>query len=107
MPGSAGQTGTGGRFFIKVVIKIDKDSVAIITGANSGIGKAISLELAKLGAVVVMLCRNKTRGAEALKEVRSISGNTTVDLMLCDLGSLQSIEGFCLEFNKSINDLTC
>ncbi len=79
--------------------------MVIITGANSGIGKAISLELAKLGAVVVMLCRNKARGEEALEEVRSISGNKSVDLMLFDLGSLQSIEGFCLEFKKKYQRL--
>ena len=39
-----------------------KDKICIITGANSGIGKATALGLAKMNATVVMLCRNKEAG---------------------------------------------
>lgn len=84
---------------------MDKNSVFIVTGANSGMGKAISTELAKSGAVVVMLCRSKTRGEEAVNEVRALSGNNSVEMMLCDLGSLKSIENFCTEFKKKYHRL--
>ena len=84
---------------------IDKNSVVIITGANSGIGKATSLELAKTGATVVMACRSKDRGEEAVEEVRAQSGNDSVRLMLCDLGSLKSIEEFCSQFRKEFSRL--
>ena len=40
--------------------------VAIVTGANSGLGKASALALAQMGASVVMLCRNRQRGEAAL-----------------------------------------
>jgi NAD(P)-dependent dehydrogenase (short-subunit alcohol dehydrogenase family) len=84
---------------------MDKNSVAVVTGANSGMGKATSIELARIGARVVMLCRSKARGEEALSEVRALSGNNSVELMLCDLGSQKSIEGFCGEFKKKYNRL--
>jgi len=79
---------------------MDNNSVVIVTGANSGMGKAISIEIAKTGATVVMLCRSKIRGESALMEVQTLSGNNAVKLMLCDLGSRKSIEDFCSEFKR-------
>jgi len=66
-----------------------EDKVCIITGANSGIGKIIAIEIAKKGYHTVMICRNKERGDAARKEVINLSGNLNVELMLADL-SLQS-----------------
>ncbi len=59
----------------------------IVTGANSGIGKAASIQLAKLGARVVMMCRNAERGEQALQDVRSASKNDNLDLILVDMSS--------------------
>jgi NAD(P)-dependent dehydrogenase (short-subunit alcohol dehydrogenase family) len=84
---------------------MDKKSIAIVTGANSGMGKVASLEIAKTGANVVMLCRSRERGEKAVNEVRAISGNDSVELMLCDLGSRKSIEEFCSEFKKRYSRL--
>lgn len=84
---------------------MDKNSVVVITGANSGIGKATALALAKTGATVVMLSRSQVRGEEALGDVREKSGSDSVHLMLCDLASLRSIEDFCLEFRKGFKRL--
>lgn len=39
-----------------------KDKVIVITGANSGIGKAASIQLARLGAMVILACRANERG---------------------------------------------
>jgi NAD(P)-dependent dehydrogenase (short-subunit alcohol dehydrogenase family) len=63
----------------------------MITGASSGIGKATALGLAKMGATVVMVCRNRGRGEAAMAETRAESGNQAVDLMLADLSSQASI----------------
>jgi NAD(P)-dependent dehydrogenase (short-subunit alcohol dehydrogenase family) len=49
--------------------------VCLITGANSGIGKATALGLARMGATVVMVCRDRVRGAEAQQEIKVQSGN--------------------------------
>lgn len=65
-----------------------KDKIVLITGANTGMGKITALELAKMGAQIVMVCRNKATGEAAQKEIRSKSKNQQVDLFICDL-SLQ------------------
>lgn len=70
----------------------------IITGANSGIGKAASIQLAKLGAQVVMLCRNKERGEQALQDVRLASKNGHVELILVDMSSQTSVRNAVNEF---------
>lgn len=82
-----------------------KNKVVVITGANSGIGKATSIELARMGATVVMVCRSKERGEEALKLVREKSGSNKVDLMFCDLASLKNIRNFCKGFLCKYNRL--
>jgi len=70
----------------------------IITGANSGIGKAAAIQLVRLGATVVMACRSAERGAQALEEVRKASSSDKVDLMLVDLASQASVRQFAAEF---------
>jgi len=65
--------------------------VCIVTGANSGIGKATALGLAQKGATVIMVCRNQVRGEVALNEIKEKSGNEVIDLMLADLTSQESI----------------
>ena len=66
---------------------MDNSRIAIVTGANSGMGKATSIALAKTGAVVVMFCRSRERGEEAVAQVRAASGSSSVELMHCDLAS--------------------
>ena len=61
--------------------------VCIVTGANSGIGKATALGLAQMGATVVMVCRNQGKGEKAQLEIKEKSGNDAIDLMLADLSS--------------------
>ncbi len=82
-----------------------EDKICIITGANSGIGKATTLGLAKMNAVVVMLCRSKEAGEEAQKEIIGESGNNRVDLFLCDLSSQEQIRRVVDEFNQKYKTL--
>lgn len=65
--------------------------VCLITGANRGLGKATSTGLARLGATVLMLCRDRARGEQALESVRRDSGNEDVRLVVADLASFASI----------------
>jgi NAD(P)-dependent dehydrogenase (short-subunit alcohol dehydrogenase family) len=65
--------------------------VCIVTGANSGIGRATALGLAQMGATIVMVCRNQIKGEEAQHEIKEKSGNDAIDLMLADLASQESI----------------
>ena len=65
--------------------------VAIVTGANGVIGKAIAAGVAKAGFAVVMVCRDEKRAEGALKEVRRGSGNSDVRTELADLSRRESV----------------
>src|SRR5690242_9086482 len=75
--------------------------VCIVTGANSGIGKVTALELARMGARVVMVCRDRARGEAALAEIKQKSGNHQVELMLCDLSSQADTRRFADEYKAT------
>jgi NAD(P)-dependent dehydrogenase (short-subunit alcohol dehydrogenase family) len=75
----------------------------IITGANSGIGKAAAIQLAQLRANVIMACRSMDRGQKALEDVHKASSSDTVELMRVDMSSQKSIHEFADEF-KSAHD---
>ncbi|WP_433751803.1 SDR family oxidoreductase [Paenibacillus amylolyticus] len=76
------------------------NQTAIVTGANSGMGLATTIELARQGYRVIMACRSEKRGQEALQEAVRQSGSSTIELMLCDLGSLESIRQFARTFRE-------
>lgn len=77
----------------------------IITGANSGIGKAAAIQLARLNANVVLACRSRERGTAALHDVQQAAGNGQVELMQVDLASQASIRQFASEFKQRHNRL--
>jgi retinol dehydrogenase 14 len=81
------------------------EKVMLITGANSGMGKATAASLADTGARVVMLCRDKTRGEAALLEVLKQNETRKIDLMLCNLADMKDIRRFTEEFKKKYNRL--
>ncbi len=72
--------------------------VCLVTGGNSGIGKATALGLAKLGASVVIVSRDRAKGEAAVAEIRSKSGNQHVELLVADLSSLQSVRELARDF---------
>ena len=55
-----------------------KGKICLITGANSGIGKATAIGLAKLGATIIMACRNQERGERAFKDIKRNSNNKSL-----------------------------
>jgi len=68
--------------------------ICVVTGANAGIGRAVALGLSKMGATVIMLCRDQDRGSKALEEIKKSSGNESLYLFLADLSSKVSIRKF-------------
>ena len=68
------------------------DKTVLVTGANSGIGYETALGLAAMGARVGMVCRNRAKGEAAQGAIKSLAGNTAVDLFIADLGSQAEIE---------------
>lgn len=79
--------------------------VCLVTGGNSGIGKATSLGLAKLGGTIVIVCRNKAGGENAQSEIRTRSGSQSIDLMVADMSSLRSVRQLVDEFKQSYQRL--
>ena len=51
------------------------DKICLVTGGNSGIGKSVALGLAKMGATVVVVSRNKEKGQTAVTDIIAKSGN--------------------------------
>ena len=82
-----------------------KDKIVIVTGANSGIGKAACIQIAKCGAMVVMACRSRERGAQALVDVREESNSPRVYLMQVDMSLQESIRQFARTFLERYGEL--
>lgn len=61
------------------------NKVCVVTGANSGIGKETVRILARRGAYVVMICRNRERAIRAKEEIVSETGHEKIEVMLADL----------------------
>ena len=78
--------------------------IALVTGANSGMGKATVAALADKGYHVVMLCRSAERGQAAYNDLIQ-TGERSLELMLCDLGSLQSVRAFADTFSAKYDHL--
>jgi NAD(P)-dependent dehydrogenase (short-subunit alcohol dehydrogenase family) len=74
--------------------------VAVVTGANSGLGLATARELARAGAHVVMACRDTGKGASAADEVRTAVATAELDVAALDLGSLASVREFAEHFRS-------
>ncbi|KAK3261461.1 hypothetical protein CYMTET_29630, partial [Cymbomonas tetramitiformis] len=70
------------------------NKLAVVTGANCGIGKVIATELARHQAHVVMACRSQARSEPICEEIRASTGNCDVEFRELDLTSLNSIKNF-------------
>ncbi len=72
--------------------------VCIVTGASTGIGRVTALELARQGAHVVLVCRNREKGESAIAEIQEKTGSTKTELLLCDMSSQKDIRRAAAEF---------
>jgi NAD(P)-dependent dehydrogenase (short-subunit alcohol dehydrogenase family) len=70
----------------------------MITGASSGIGRATAMALARMGATLVLVCRDGSRGEETVAAIAAETGNRDVTLMLADLSSQREIRRLAAEF---------
>jgi NAD(P)-dependent dehydrogenase (short-subunit alcohol dehydrogenase family) len=68
-----------------------RGKIALITGANSGIGFVTAVELAKMGVRVLMVCRDSERGAHARAAVAKVATGAPPELLLADMSSQKAI----------------
>ena len=77
----------------------------IITGANSGIGKAAAMKFAAEGHCLIMACRNLEKSAESFEEIVRMTQNKNVHLIELDISSFESIRSFTCTFISRFNQL--
>ncbi|MEQ8675564.1 MAG: SDR family NAD(P)-dependent oxidoreductase [Aggregatilineales bacterium] len=79
--------------------------VAIVTGANSGIGWDTARALAQKGATVIMACRNLAKATPAADEIKALKPKGAVVVMQLDLSDLESVHAFAEAFQAQYDRL--
>ncbi|CCH54984.1 short chain dehydrogenase [Fibrisoma limi BUZ 3] len=80
-------------------VKPQPGRVAIVTGANSGIGYEVALGLAKKDIEVILACRNGQKADEARAKIIDEYAGARVNCLLLDTSSLRSVEDFAAQFS--------
>jgi len=78
--------------------------LALVTGPTSGLGRAAALGLARLGAELVLLCRDTTRGHALQREIRLATGRRA-SVERLDLADLGSVRDFARRFSAARVDV--
>lgn len=79
--------------------------IALVTGANSGLGWETTLALARKNAHVIMTARNTSKGQAARAEILAQVPNASVEVMALDLADLQNIQAFSNAFKAKFGQL--
>ncbi len=72
----------------------------VITGANTGIGLEAAREMARRGARVIMTARSEAKGRAAVASVKDSTGSETVELVVFDLASLESVRAGAADIQR-------
>lgn len=77
------------------------NKIAVVTGANSGIGKITAQALLEDGYRVAMICRNPEKADAARKEIVEETGNDRADILICDLSEMSQIRETAAEIRQT------
>uniref|UniRef100_A0A8C9SV97 Dehydrogenase/reductase 12-like a n=1 Tax=Scleropages formosus TaxID=113540 RepID=A0A8C9SV97_SCLFO len=77
----------------------------MITGASSGIGKAVATAIAKRGGTIHMVCRNKDKAEEARAEIVKETGNKEIYIHILDFTETRKVWEFAEAFKKKFRSL--
>ena len=77
----------------------------LVTGATSGLGRAASLDLARMGANVVLIGRSRERTENAREEIAAESGNPTVRFELADLSLMAEVRSLAARLLDGESDI--
>jgi NAD(P)-dependent dehydrogenase (short-subunit alcohol dehydrogenase family) len=75
----------------------------LITGANSGIGFATATALARMGARILLVCRDARRGADAQAAVAGIAAGAAPKLLITDLSSLRAVRALAEQLHRNFS----
>lgn len=92
-------------FFEFDTIPVAKDKIAIITGANSGLGYETAVALSKKGMHVILACRDEFKTEKAIVDIKTSVPDAKLEYMHLDLSRLQSVRDFCSHFNQKYSKL--
>jgi NAD(P)-dependent dehydrogenase (short-subunit alcohol dehydrogenase family) len=76
---------------------------AVVTGANSGLGLQIALQLARHGAAVTLAVRDTAKGEEAAERIREGASDATLDVTRLDLADLASVREFAAGWSGGLD----
>lgn len=82
-----------------------QNKLCLVTGANSGIGKATVMKLVELGAYVVMVCRDEEKAEKAKEDIITKTGSSGVEIMLADLAYQYEIREVADHFKSKYDQL--
>jgi NAD(P)-dependent dehydrogenase (short-subunit alcohol dehydrogenase family) len=77
----------------------------VITGGTDGIGKAAAVQLAKLGACLLLISRNPHKGAAAVAEIKRVSGNDAVTYLQADLSLMKNLQRAAEQIRETFDRL--
>ncbi|KAK3602908.1 hypothetical protein CHS0354_018775, partial [Potamilus streckersoni] len=101
------------------VVKLPKDRIVVITGANTGIGYEAAKWVAMMGATVILACRSKERAEKAMQKIQEEfqvekenrtpvicdTESLSMEFMELDLGSFKSVRDFIQAYKSSARAL--
>jgi len=79
--------------------------VFMVTGATSGIGKALATQLANTGEIVILVARDMDRGNAVVQEITQKTKNWNLDLQLCDLSNMSSVNNLASVVKAKYNTI--
>jgi NAD(P)-dependent dehydrogenase (short-subunit alcohol dehydrogenase family) len=82
-----------------------KEKTCVVTGGNSGIGKATAIALAKMDHKVVIVCRNAGKGEAALADIRKKSGSDDIELVIGNLDSIENTKALACILSRKYPEL--
>ena len=82
-----------------------QNKTCLITGGTNGIGKVAALELARMGATIIIVGRNAAKTAQLVEEIKTATGSKTVDSLLGDLSSQADVRRVAAEFKQKYTRL--
>jgi NAD(P)-dependent dehydrogenase (short-subunit alcohol dehydrogenase family) len=77
-----------------------REKIALVTGANSGLGKEVAAGLARQGYTVVMVVRSRERGEAAQRGLIAAIGSQGFDLLIADLASQTAIRQLAVDYRQ-------